>query len=219
VLIVVALAALAAVLLVDRPRVPARTEANRGPGWVSPWTARRQRAACRAALPSVVRTIAAELSAGAVPAAALDGGAEVAPEPVRTWLHRCAAEVRLGADAGVLLARPPAGGEQLAVLAACWSVSGETGAGLAAVCAQVARALADERRAADETAAALAGPRASASVLAGLPLVGLLLAAGLGANPWAFARTPLGAACFAGAAGLDALGLVWTRALARRAAR
>jgi len=67
---------------------------------------------------------------------------------------------------------------------------------------------------------AVAGARASAALLAGLPLLGLLLGAAMGAHPLGFL---LGSAtgrlvCCAGVL-LDAGGVVWTQRLAARAER
>ena len=68
--------------------------------------------------------------------------------------------------------------------------------------------------------AELAGPRATAGLLAVLPLGGLLLAAGLGADPvHQLLHTPLGAACAVLGVGLDLLGLAWTARLVRRAGK
>jgi hypothetical protein len=68
-------------------------------------------------------------------------------------------------------------------------------------------------------AAELAGPRATAGLLAVLPAVGLLLAAALGADPLqVLLHTPLGLVCLVAGVGLDALGVVWTTRLVARAA-
>ncbi|MBT0994151.1 type II secretion system F family protein [Cellulomonas sp. DKR-3] len=61
----------------------------------------------------------------------------------------------------------------------------ELGAPLATMLDRVAESIAQDVEARDEVDAALAGPRATARVLAGLPLLGLALAALLGADPFA----------------------------------
>ena len=89
------------------------------------------------------------------------------------------------------------------------------GAGLAAACDRLAESLAADEALRREVAAALAAPRATARLLAGLPLVGLALGAGLGAHPLRFLLgSGLGRACLLAAAVLDVAGLAWTRRLA-----
>lgn len=68
-------------------------------------------------------------------------------------------------------------------LGACWSVAAETGAPLATVLERFAAAVEDDldARAARETA--LAGPRATARILSGLPLLGLGLGMAMGTDP------------------------------------
>ena len=71
-----------------------------------------------------------------------------------------------------------------------------------------------------QVAAALAGPRASAALLALLPLAGVALAAGLGARPLhVLLHTPLGVGCLLLGAALDLLGLWWTTRIVARAAQ
>src|SRR5690606_22458065 len=57
------------------------------------------------------------------------------------------------------------------------------GAPLAEVLERCAATVAEEEQARDARRVALAGPRSTARILAGLPLLGLLLGAGLGADP------------------------------------
>ncbi len=163
-----------------------------------------------AALPDLCRAVAAELRAGAPPAAALARAADDAPPALGAHLRRVAAA-------------PPAdwtgppGADRLAAVGALWSVAADAGAGLADGLDRLAEALAAEERQRAEVAAQLAGPRASAAVLAGLPAFGLLLGAGLGAQPLRFLGTPPGLACLAVAVALDAAGVWWVRRLTARA--
>ena len=63
-----------------------------------------------------------------------------------------------------------------------------------------------------------AGPRATARLLAGLPFLGLIMAAVLGADPLAFLFGTLpGLACLLAGVGLNATGALWTHRLARNA--
>ncbi len=113
---------------------------------------------------------------------------------------------------------PTAVAPVLRALAACWTVCAGTGSGLAAAVERLEeglRADAGQRRALQ---AELAGPRATAGMLAALPLAGLLLAAGLGADPLhVLLETPVGLVCLVAGLGLDAVGLLWTGRLVARA--
>ncbi|MBG6092429.1 type II secretion system F family protein [Actinomadura viridis] len=110
------------------------------------------------------------------------------------------------------------GAEGLRLLAACWRIGAERGGALATVLDGLATALRDEEAQRQEIATQLAGPRATARLLAGLPLLGLGMAAALGANPLAFLFGTLpGLGCLSAGVGLDLAGLWWTRRLAHAA--
>lgn len=163
--------------------------------------------------------LAGELRAGRSTAAALAAAADVASGPTAAALRAASS---LGGDVpAALAAAAPTSGvpDLLRGLAACWSVCGSTGSGLAAAVERLGeaeRAAAEQRRAVEVE---LAGPRATARLLALLPLAGLLLAAGLGADPLGFLLgTPAGRACLLLGLGLEVLGLRWTARLADRAA-
>jgi len=79
-------------------------------------------------------------------------------------------------------APPPPGGAEFA-LASAVRLSRRFGAPLAVLLDGVAAGLADEREAAAQRAAVVAGARLSGWVLAGLPLMGVMLGAGMGADP------------------------------------
>ena len=75
------------------------------------------------------------------------------------------------------------GAEGLRLVAASWHVSGRSGAGLAAVLDRVGAALREDEEAHAEVTAALGLPRATAKLLAGLPLVGTRARDGDGCRP------------------------------------
>ena len=87
------------------------------------------------------------------------------------------------------------------MIAACWEVSGRSGAGLASVLDRVGTALREDEEAHAEVSAALGSPRATAKLLAGLPVVGLALGSAMGVDPVSFLLTaPLGNCCLVVAA-------------------
>ena len=110
------------------------------------------------------------------------------------------------------------GAEGAAGIAACWQVASSSGAGLAAGLDRVAEGLRAERALHETVRAELAGPRSTAALLAALPLFGLLLGAGLGADPLRMLlHTPSGLACLALGALLECTGIAWTGRIARGA--
>lgn len=114
-------------------------------------------------------------------------------------------------------AREP-GAEGLVGLAVCWRVAVDQGAGLAAGLERLEGALRAERDQRAELRAQLAGARATAVMLAGLPVVGLLLGAALGAEPLrVLLHTGPGLVCLAVGGVLEATGLWWASRIVRGA--
>ncbi|GAA4632750.1 hypothetical protein GCM10023196_067500 [Actinoallomurus vinaceus] len=178
---------------------------------------RRDLAARRAAVVELCDGISAELAAGRPPGAALSGAAEGLSLPRFGLVVEAA---RSGDDVATCLERAAAtpGCEGLRLLAGCWRIGVDRGGMLARVIDGLAAALRDEQEHREEVALQLAGPRATARLLAGLPLLGLLMAVALGARPFAFlSGTVPGALCLGFGVGLDVLGLWWTRRLAAAA--
>ena len=190
--------------------------------------ARRERKR-RAELLAAVRMLAAELDAGATPAAGFTAAAALAPAH-RPVLLAAAAACHAGEDpatgsgsvgdgaagSGPLLRS----GAEYHGLAHAWRVAAATGAAPAAVLARLAGDLgarADQHRA---VAAALAGARSSAVLLAGLPVLGIALGAAMQAHPLTvlFGTSSGRLLCLAGVI-LDAAGVLWTERLAARAER
>jgi tight adherence protein B len=164
--------------------------------------------------------LAGELRAGRAPADALLAAADLAVGPSRDALSAAAGAARLGGDAAAAL-RPPDGTavpEVLHSLAACWTVCSGSGSGLAAAVERLEEGLRADSARRRAVEAELAGPRATAGLLAVLPVAGLLLATGLGADPVdVLLSTPLGLACLTGGLLLDGAGLWWTGRLVARA--
>ncbi|WP_231486552.1 type II secretion system F family protein [Candidatus Blastococcus massiliensis] len=108
----------------------------------------------------------------------------------------------------------------LARTAAATRLSQRTGCSLAAVATAVEDDLRARSRHRVELRAATAGPRASATVLAGLPVLGLLMGSGVGADPWSvLTTTATGQVLLVAGAALEATGLAWSHHLVQRALR
>jgi tight adherence protein B len=110
--------------------------------------------------------------------------------------------------------------EALNWLAVASEVIDRSGAPAALVLDEVASGLLAQLAEADEREVALAGPRATASVLSLLPLVGMALGALIGVNvPAVLLGTPAGRLCAVGGALLWGTGRAWSSRLVRSAGR
>jgi tight adherence protein B len=177
-------------------------------------------AAWREASIELCQSLAAELSAGRTPGDALARAVSSVSPPDPAVLAPVVAAARDGGDvaAALLNAAPARGGEGLVRLAACWRVSVAVGGGLTALVERVCASLREAQAHREEVAAQLSGPRATARMLAGLPVLGLLMAAGLGMDPLAFLfGSPAGFVCLVVGLALDAAGVWWTNRLVARA--
>ncbi|CAM5585656.1 Type II secretion system protein GspF domain-containing protein OS=Streptomyces alboniger OX=132473 GN=CP975_19325 PE=4 SV=1 [Streptomyces alboniger] len=114
-------------------------------------------------------------------------------------------------------AREP-GAEGLLGLAACWRVAVDRGAGLAAGLERLEAALRSERDQRAELRAQLAGARSTAVMLAGLPVLGLLMGSALGAEPLrVLLHTGVGLGCLAAGGVLEGAGAWWALRIVRGA--
>jgi tight adherence protein B len=162
--------------------------------------------------------IAVELAAGRPPDTALTHAAEVLPG--MPGLAAVIDAAQHGDDVPTALTRASAteGCDGLRLLAGCWRVGVDRGGMFASVVEGLAEALRDEQTHREDITLQLAGPRATARLLAGLPVLGLGMAAALGAKPLSFLFGTLpGAACLTLGIGLDVVGLWWTSHLATAA--
>lgn len=170
-----------------------------------------------ALLAEVCDVLAAELAAGRPADLAV-------AEAARAWpdLRLVAEASRLGGDVPAALREvaliPGAG--HLRFLAGAWTVTHRTGGGLADATRRVAESVRLEQATRRVVAGELASARATARLMAGLPLVALLMGGGAGADPWAILfGTPLGLACLAGGLALELAGLGWIELIAREVGR
>lgn len=101
-------------------------------------------------------------------------------------------------------------------LCTCWALSYRYGVSLASLIEAIARDLSDTAAAADVRAGQVAGPATSGYVLAGLPLAGLLLGSGMGADPWAvLTRSAVGGVLLLAGTVLTCAGLLWSARIVR----
>jgi tight adherence protein B len=158
--------------------------------------------------------VAAELRAGRSVGEAAEAAVGACPDPVA------------GAALGRVLrsgTAPPAATPDevdrvLTRVAAAVRLSARTGCSLAGVAAAVEDDLRAQARAETELRAAVAGPRASAAVLAGLPVVGLGMGSGVGADPWrVLTTTGTGTVLLVVGVALELAGVAWSARLVRRA--
>jgi tight adherence protein B len=180
------------------------------------------------ALGAAVTCLADELRAGQRPAAALTAAARATDRPSVVRLFTAAAGAStLGGDVPAALraegGRPDSAATVTAgvdMLAAAWAVSDRSGAPLADVLDRADADLRSRDRQRQLVAGQLAGPRATAAVLAALPVLGVGLAAGSGGRPLVILfGTRAGQAALMAGAVFQAVGTLWSMRIIRSAAR
>ncbi len=172
---------------------------------------RRTRQRRRVAVIELCDALAAELHAGVPVLQALEHACRGDPD----WT-RIVTTARVGGDVVAALrttaARPGADG--LVAVAAAWDVSARSGGALAGVLDRVGAGLRDEEEARAEVTTSLAPARATAKLLAALPVFGLVLGMSMGARPLDFLLgSGLGLACLASGVLLAGLGILWVERL------
>lgn len=157
--------------------------------WRATRRERRDRAA-RRTLNAALDVLIGELRVGADPVAGLLAAADDAePGAVRQGLRSVAGGARLGADVPGALRRLPSVPALVPYwerMAICWQVAHEHGVRIAPLLQAAHRDLAARQRHVGHLRAALAGTRATAAILAVLPLIGVLLGELIGAQPLRF---------------------------------
>jgi tight adherence protein B len=151
--------------------------------------------------------LAAELRSGSLPMHALAAVADDAPS-----LRPAATAARHGGDVAAALGaageRP--GARALVDLAGAWNVADRAGAPLATVLDRVAVSVREDAEVDRDVQAEAAPARATGRMMAVLPLLGLSLGAGLGADPVrVLTGTLLGACCLAAGVALACAGMAW----------
>jgi len=187
------------------------------------WRARArtlQRIAAAEAMSEAIHGMAAELRAGAHPVAAAESAAQDAKPPADAVLTAMVTTARLDGDMATVQRRfthdipVPA----LRPLTNAWTLAHTQGLPLADIMDAVRTDVAGQVRFAKKVKARMAGPQASGTVLAGLPIVGVLLGEAMGADPLHVLLTnPLGQALLVTGTALICLGLHWINKLTTQA--
>jgi tight adherence protein B len=154
------------------------------------WAARhtmRSTLAAIDALAEALRSMVSDLRAGAHPATAAESAAVDARQGAADAMRAIAAAARLDGDIDRALAssrtRSPATATVLTQLSRAWKLAQRHGLPLAEVLDAVRGDLETRVRFSRQVIARMAGPRASATILALLPVIGLVLGQAMGARP------------------------------------
>jgi tight adherence protein B len=151
---------------------------------------RSRRATCESqTLETALDVLVGELRVGSHPVRAFHAAADETDGTVAASLRAVAARARLGADvtAGLRTAAQssalPAHWDRLAV---CWQLASDQGLAIATLMRAAQRDIAERQRFSARVASGMAGARATAVILAGLPVLGVLLGQLIGARPLSF---------------------------------
>jgi tight adherence protein B len=173
---------------------------------------------CRA-LESGLDVLVGELRAGAHPVAAFRVAATETDGTVGASFRAVAARAILGADVGAGL-RGAAVGSTRPVhwerLAVCWELAQSHGLAIATLMRAAQADIVERLRFGARVDAGMAGARATAAMLAGLPVAGIALGELIGAQPIRFLTGSGGWLLMVGAA-LACVGLLWSDRIIRRA--
>jgi tight adherence protein B len=180
------------------------------------WSVRHRSAAEDDRLLALVRglsALAADLRSGRSLRAATDAAAVACGD------ERTGRELVSAIRAPERSATGPAGGPA-ARIAGAVRLSARTGCSLAEVLGAIEDDLRVRHRHGLELRAATAGPRAGALLLAGLPVLGLAMGSGVGADPWrVLTTTGTGQVLLVAGVALEVAGVAWSGRLVRRAVR
>ncbi|AKS31026.1 type II secretion system F family protein [Mycolicibacterium goodii] len=146
-----------------------------------------------AALQGALDVLVGELRIGAHPVDAFGAAAGESEGTVAEGMRAVAARARLGADVAAGL-HDVARGSQLPGhwerLAVCWRLAQTHGLAIGTLMRAAHEDIVERERLSARVRAAMAGPRTTALVLAGLPVAGIALGQAIGAAPVAFLLKP-----------------------------
>jgi tight adherence protein B len=140
-------------------------------------------------LETALDVLVGELRAGSHPVRAFCVAADETVGAVAVSLRAVAARARLGADvaaglrAAARVSALPAHWDRLAV---CWQLASDHGLAIATLMRAAQRDIAERQRFSARVSSSMAGARATAAILAGLPVLGVLLGQLIGARPLSF---------------------------------
>jgi tight adherence protein B len=140
-------------------------------------------------LETAIDVLVGELRVGAHPAHAFSVAADETDGSVADSCRAVAARARLGADVAAGLhsvAKTSALPAQWNRLAVCWQLACEHGLAMSTLMRAAQRDIAERQRFSGRTMSAMAGARATAAILASLPVLSALLGQLLGAHPMVF---------------------------------
>lgn len=156
---------------------------------------RRRSRAQASGMADGLQTLVGELRVGAQPIRAFDIAADESVGDVAAALRAVAARARLGSDiaaglraAGAVSAAPV----YWFRIEVCWRLAAEHGLPMSMLMGAAQRDIVERQRFADRVDAGLAGARATATILACLPMVGVVLGQLIGARPVQFLLGPGG---------------------------
>lgn len=140
-------------------------------------------------LETALDVLVGELRVGAHPVRAFCVAADETVGAVALSLRGVAARARLGADVTAGL-RAAARSSPMSAhwhrLAVCWQLASDHGLAIATLMRAAQRDIAERQRFSERLASSMAGARATAAILAGLPVLGVLLGQLIGARPLNF---------------------------------
>ena len=172
-------------------------------------------------LETAIDVLVGELRVGAHPAQAFAVAADETAGPVADSCRAVAARARLGADvtAGLRsVAETSALPAQWDRLAVCWQLASEHGLAMSTLMRTAQRDIVERQRFSRQVASAMAGARATAAILAGLPVLSVVLGQLIGANPVAFLLAGhVGGWLLVVGATLVCSGLLWSDRITDRA--
>lgn len=175
---------------------------------------RRGRRDEAAALQGALDVLVGELRIGAHPVTAMGVAAGESGGRIARSLGAVAARAVLGADVAAGLraegarSTAPAHWDRLA---ACWELAQTHGLAIATLLQAAQRDIVERERFHGRVEAGLAGARATAAILAGLPVLGVLLGQSIGADPLRFLMSGgVGGLLLIVGAALICCGLLWS---------
>jgi tight adherence protein B len=172
-------------------------------------------------LEAALDVLVGELRVGSHPVRAFGVAADETVGAVAMSLRGVAARARLGADVAAGLraaARSSAQPTHWHRLAVCWQLASEHGLAIATLMRTAQRDIVEHQRFSSRVSSGMAGARATAAILAGLPVLGIVLGQLIGADPLSFLlNAHAGGWLLVAGSMLACVGLLWSDRIIERA--